>query len=96
VLPASSLSAENGSEELSQAMRKLSATNPARNPVSAASLLWKSVGKGNLEAQVTLADLYLRGEGVTRSCEQARLLLRTAAGKGSAEAVGKLRTLQCH
>lgn len=100
VVPASRItpapsSTDNGARELDQARRDLSPANPARNPAAAASLLWKSVGKGNLEAEVTLADLYLRGEGVSRSCEQARLLLRTAAGKGSPDAVTKLRTLVC-
>jgi hypothetical protein len=100
VIPASRITpaaspVEDGSQELTAAQHNLSPTNPARNPAMAASLLWKSVGKGNVEAEVTLADLYLRGEGVSRSCEQARLLLRTAAGKGSPDALTKLRTLQC-
>ena len=100
VVPAARISpaaspTRDGAQELAQAVRYLSPTNPARNPATAAEWLWKSVGKGNVEAEVTLSDLYLRGEGVPRSCEQARLLLRTAAGKGAADAATKLRTLQC-
>ncbi len=94
ITPATS-PAEDGSQELADALRNLSPTSPPHNPAKAAALLWKSVGKGNVEAEVTLADLYLRGEGVSRSCEQARLLLRTAAGKGSSDAATRLRNLVC-
>jgi len=100
VIPAARISPTNvaldgGAQELAQGLRFLAPTNPARNPGTAAEWLWKAVGKGNLAAEVALADLYLRGEGVGRSCEQARLLLRTAAGKGSGEAATKLQTLAC-
>jgi hypothetical protein len=43
--------------------------------------LWKRVRKGNTEAEVTLAKLYLDGNRVTQNCEQARLLLLAAAKK---------------
>jgi hypothetical protein len=48
--------------------------------------LWSAVGKGNVAAEVTLAEMYARGEGVARSCDQARVLLYAAASKGSDEA----------
>jgi len=52
------------------------------------------VGKGNLSATVTLSDLYLRGDGVPKSCDQARLLLDAAARKGGTAAANRLRNLQ--
>src|ERR1700733_7538489 len=59
----------------------------------ATQYLWLAVEKGNLKAEVTLADLYARGEGVTKNCTQARVLLRAAAEKGSAEASTQLARL---
>ncbi len=49
-------------------------------------LLWASVKKGHVPAEVTLADLYRRGEGVEKNCDQARVLLVAASKKGSIEA----------
>ena len=64
-----------------------------RDPAAASRLLWTAVKKGNMTAETTLADLYLRGEGVSKSCDQARMLLSAASDKGSIEAKRKLREL---
>ena len=64
-----------------------------RDPVAASRLLWTAIEKGNLTAETVLANLYLRGEGVPKSCDQARVLLSAAAEKGSIEAQQKLREL---
>ena len=53
-------------------------------------LLWTAVEKGNSKAEVSLAELYRRGEGVTRNCDQTRILLTAAARKGNAEAQRRL------
>jgi TPR repeat protein len=45
--------------------------------------LWKSVKRGDVSAEVALADLYLQGKSVPQSCEQAHMLLQTASTKGS-------------
>jgi TPR repeat protein len=45
-------------------------------------------------AEVDLARLYLRGEGVPRNCEQAKVLLRAAAKGGSGEARQQLKKLR--
>jgi TPR repeat protein len=45
--------------------------------------LWKAVKRGNVSAEVALADLYLQGKSVPQSCEQAHMLLQTASTKGS-------------
>jgi len=70
-----------------------------RDPTAASQLLWSAVEKGNLTAETTLANLYLRGEGVPKNCDQARVLLSAASDKGSAEAKRKLLELNqtgCH
>jgi TPR repeat protein len=59
----------------------------------AAHLLWDEVAKGNLTAEVELADMYATGEGVAQSCAQARVLLQAAIKKGSGIATEKLRQL---
>jgi hypothetical protein len=60
------------------------------SPAEEVRALWQEVGKGNTSAEVTLAKLYLIGGGVTKNCDQARVLLRAAAKKGNSEAITKL------
>ncbi len=61
----------------------------------AAHLLWVAVGRGNTEAELELADLYLRGEGIPRkNCEQARILLIAASNSGNPVADQKLAELR--
>jgi hypothetical protein len=85
----------NGSEELAMAERYLSSgSGQRRDSAEAAKWLWKSIAKHNAEATVLLADLYLRGDGVSKNCDQARVLLDSAARKGSSLAGERLRNLQ--
>ena len=67
-----------------------------RDSSEAAKLLWKAVRKQNTTAAVLLSDLYVRGDGVPRSCDQARLLLLAAAKRGSPQAAQHLRQLESH
>jgi hypothetical protein len=83
---------DDGEAELAAAERYLDAPNGTRDGVAAA-LLWEAVSKGNSSAEVMLADLYLRGVGVARSCEQARVLVTAAAQRGNELAAQKLRSL---
>ena len=83
---------QNGAEEWATAKRYLNGT--PRDSAAAAQWLWTAVGKRNLAATMALSDLYLRGDGVPRSCDQARLLLDAAARKGGAGAGERLRNLQ--
>lgn len=80
---------DNGSAELAEARRYLG----ARDGADAEKWLWKSIAKHNGEATVLLADLYLKGEGVSKNCDQARVLLDSAARKGVAGAGERLRNL---
>jgi len=45
--------------------------------------LWKAVKRGNVSAELALANLYLQGKSIPQSCEQAHMLLQTASTKGS-------------
>jgi len=97
VAAASPIASEpSGAEELAMAEKYLNNQNAgvARDNREAAQWLWKAVGKGNLAATMALSDLYLRGDGVPKSCDQARLLLDAAAKKGKASAAERLRNLQ--
>ena len=79
-----------GLEENAEAQKYLN----QRNPAEAAQWLWKAVAKGNAAATVTLADLYLHGNGVPKNCDQGRLLLDIGAKKGVHGAAERLRNLQ--
>ena len=92
--PAESL-AGNGAEELAMAQRYLHGANgEPRNSAEAAKWLWKAMGKHNGSASVLLADLYLKGDGVPKNCDQARILLDSAALRGTKDAGERLRHLQ--
>lgn len=101
VSPLSGMSAGSGSEtgpetglsEYSHAMQLLHDKNPTDTP-EAVRLLWISVEKGNPSAELALAELYWRGEGVARNCDQTRILLSAAARKGSTEAQKRLQQFQ--
>ena len=45
--------------------------------------LWKEVKRGNVSAEVALANLYLEGKSVPQNCGQAHTLLHAASMKGS-------------
>jgi len=92
----SSASAEfSGADDLAMAEKYLNGNQGrARDSKEAVQLLWKAVGKGNPAATIVLSDLYLRGDGVPKSCDQARLLLDAAARKGVKSAADRLRNLQ--
>jgi hypothetical protein len=80
--------------DLRLAQRYLGGSMGARDSTEAAKLLWRAVSKQNATAAVLLSDLYLRGDGVPRSCDQARLLLVAAAKRGSPLAAQQLRSLE--
>jgi hypothetical protein len=87
-------SAEGGAEELAMAQKYLYGNGEPRDSAEAVRWLWKAIGKQNMTATILLSDLYLRGEGVPHSCDQARLLLDAAARKGKAEAAERLQHMQ--
>lgn len=88
--PASELDSEPGEQEYLQAQDVLKSGDREGGFQEAVRLLWISVEKGNSKAEVSLAELYRRGEGVTRNCDQTRILLTAAARKGNADAQRRL------
>ena len=85
----------SGAAELTLAKSYLNGTDgKERNGVEAAALLWKAVAKQNAEATELLSDLYLKGDGVPKSCDQARILLDAAARKGRKDAGERLSHLE--
>jgi PilZ domain len=87
-----------GKSELVAALEALRGTNDARDSSKAARLLWAAVANNNSAAAVVLADLYLRGDGVAKSCEQGRVLLTAASQSGDVQGkqkLGELNTNGC-
>lgn len=92
--PTSAMAA-GGADELAIAQGYLNGTNgQGRNSGEAAKWLWKAIAKHNANATFLLSDLYLKGDGVSKNCDQARVLLDTAALKGVKGAGERLRHLQ--
>jgi hypothetical protein len=85
---------ENGTQELILAQRYLQGARVPRDASVAARYLWKAVAKQNTQADLLLADLYARGDGVSKSCSQARMLLVAASEKGDPAAARKLRDFE--
>ena len=85
----------NGAEELAIAQRYLNGTDgERRNSAEGAKWLWKAMAKHNTRSMLLLADLYLKGDGVSKNCDQAHVLLDSAARGGVKEAGDRLRHLQ--
>jgi TPR repeat protein len=83
----------SGQEEFNAAREMLRGDHRHRDLTKAVNLLWAGVRKGYVPAEVTLADLYRRGDGVTKNCDQAQVLLVAASKKGSPEARQKLEQM---
>lgn len=88
--PAGAPESEPGEQEYSQAQEMLKGGDRDGGFQEAVRLLWIAVEKGNSKAEVSLAELYRRGEGVAKNCDQTRILLTAAARKGNAEAQRRL------
>jgi hypothetical protein len=87
--------ARNGTAELAIAQDYLTGANgEPRNSAEAAKWLWKSMAKHNAAATLLLADLYLKGDGVEKNCDQAHVLLDSAALGGMKQAGERLRHMQ--
>jgi PilZ domain len=56
--------------------------------------LWGAVQAGSVSAEVSLAERFARGAGVDKNCDQAKVLMRAAAGKGNREARLRLYELE--
>jgi hypothetical protein len=86
--------AVGGWSELATAKNYLNGTGgKEQNSAQAAAWLWKAVSKQNTEASTLLGELYVKGEGVSKSCDQGRVLLDAAARKGRKDAAERLSHL---
>jgi zinc-ribbon domain/Sel1 repeat len=85
-LPKPSSKPQPGQQELAKALN-------ASDPAATAAWLWKATSRGNSDAPVRLADMYIKGNGVPKSCEQALVLLRSAATNENAPARNRLAAL---
>jgi len=88
------VSPDSGQAEYLQAIQILRGRNTAAEMPEAVRLLWTAVEKGNPSAEVALADLYWRGQGVVKNCDQTRILLTAAVRKGNGEAQRRLQQFQ--
>jgi len=68
--------------------------DPPRSEGESVSSLWDAVQGGSVAAEMSLAERFARGEGVAKNCDQARVLLKAAAGKGNKEARLRLYQLE--
>lgn len=88
---------EFGKSSRSRAERPVTpvlAGEPARKKGTAPDQLWAAVQAGNAKAAVTLADMYLGGDGVPENCVQAKVLLQVASQRKNAQAIQKLHELE--
>jgi hypothetical protein len=69
-------------------------TDPPRSESESVASLWDAVKGGSVAAEMSLAERFARGEGVAKNCDQARVLLKAAAGKGNKEARLRLYQLE--
>ena len=82
-----------GQSEYNRAEQYLNGKGVEQDPAEAAEWFWRSLETGYTQAAIPLADLYIAGNGVSRSCTQARILLDAAAQKNIPEAIKKLGEL---
>lgn len=79
VATAGPAASDAGGLELRMGRRYLLGQGVTEDHAEAAQWLWKSAAKQNRDAALLLADLFARGDGAPKSCEEARILLSVAA-----------------
>jgi ribosomal protein L37E len=83
----------SGYEELAMAKRYLNGSAGQRNSAEAVEWLWKAVAKRNTDATLLLSEMFMRGDGISKNCDQARILLDAAASRGVKDAALRLRNM---
>jgi hypothetical protein len=81
ISPQTSADIDNGRADFQIANTFLHQARTPDAKARAAALLWAAVAKGSSDAEIELADIYGRGDGVRRNCQQARILLAAARDK---------------
>lgn len=96
--PDSSAILQKGQAEFQTADAALGQARTREAKAHAAQLLWTAVSSGSSDAEIELADLYGRGEGVQKNCQQARILLSAARERSNplvAKEASELRVYGC-
>jgi len=83
----------NSQADLTLAQSYLAEGSTPSQKAKGVELLWLATEKGNVDAEIQLADLYTRGVAVQKSCVQARILLKAAAAANPGAAQEKLQQL---
>jgi len=73
--------------------RAVAEANTADNPSASEVGLRQAMVRGNPDASVHLANLYLKGDGVPRSCDQAIEVLHSAAAQANVRARNQLAAM---
>jgi hypothetical protein len=87
------LSPDDGKSEYSAAIAALNGDSGKRDTAMAIELLQAASRKGDTLAEVTLADLYIYGDGVPQDCVQGKSLLAEAFKRGNMQAKVKLEEI---
>lgn len=82
-----------GAAEYQRGEKYLNGRGIPRDATQAVHWFWLSEGDGYTPAAVALAKLYLSGDGVSRSCLQAKVLLTAAAQEHNKDAARMLKQL---
>jgi TPR repeat protein len=75
-------------------LKEIRKDQPPSSKGESVESLWESVKGGSIPAEISLAERFIRGHGVARNCEQARVLLRAASNSGNKEARLRLYRLE--
>jgi PilZ domain len=70
------------------------AKNEKWNGDDSVESLWEGVQSGSISAEMSLAERFAHGEGVEKNCDQAKVLMKAAANRGSKEARVRLYELE--
>ncbi len=84
----------NGNSEAGSHPEAIRSKDVTEDKAEAVRLLWAEVARGEISAEVALADMYVHGDGVPKNCAQAWVLLSAAAKRGNVIAVRKLINLE--
>ncbi len=93
--PTRTVSAKSSKASAATPVQTQSSNASSTNKKSGANpnQLWTAVQAGDSKAAVELAELYIKGDGVPRNCQQARMLLLVASEKRNTAAIKRLRDL---
>src|SRR5262249_4198184 len=89
-------SADNGLSDFRAADAALRQAHTPEDVAHAATMLWAAVTNGSSDAEVELADVYGRGVGVRRNCQQALILLNAAREHSNPRADQESDTLRSY